>query len=84
MKSKYYAITGRRSSCCETLVLNRQGEFSLRTASARLYSRRDALSAVKTLALKWKGLTLKVESVGNGSGLFDLIADNAQIGQDGY
>ena len=78
-----HVITGRRSSG-ETLVLNKQGEFSLRTTSARLYARKDALESLKVLAPQWKGLALKVESVGDGSGLFDLISDNAQIGQDGY
>lgn len=84
MKPTFYAITGRRTNG-ETVVLNTQGQFSLRTTSARLFlSEADARHKVEEISESWKGLTLKVEYVGDGSGLWDLISDNSLIGQDGY
>ena len=79
-----YCIIGKRSSG-ETLVFTKQGEFSLRTTAARLYDNpKDPQEALKVLTKKWLGLRLSVESVGDGSGLIDQIADNPLIGQEGH
>ena len=79
-----HAITGKRTNG-QTLVLDKMGTFSLRTTSAHLFdSKGEALEKLESIRETWKGLNLTVESIGDGSGLFDLISDNAQVGQDGY
>jgi hypothetical protein len=79
-----YCIIGRRSSG-ETLVFTKMEVFSLRTTSTKLFhSKTFAENKMRSIKSKWKGLALSIENVGDGSNLFPLISDNAQIGQNGY